>query len=100
MNSLKSFIRKKDQSVNAEVNRLQDKCVQVEKASNESAIGELAGVLLSLISEKSTNAVISPSCLYQTLILASEITDSETRGEIVSALGGDAEIRKTAESIM
>ena len=100
MNSLKSFIHKKDQSGSGGINRAQDKCAQVEKTSNESAIDELAGVLLPLLAAKSSNAVISPSCLYQTLVLASEITDGETRGEIVSALGSDAEIRKTAESIM
>lgn len=99
MNSLKSFIRKKDQSGSGGIKRAQDKCAQVEKASNESAIDELAGALLSLISKKSTNAVISPSCLYQTLVLASEITDGETRGEIVSVLGGDEEMRKAVESI-
>ncbi len=48
-----------------------------------------ASCLLQAVTAKGGNAVISPTCLYQTLALVANITDGETKDQVVDALGGE-----------
>lgn len=61
-----------------------------------------SGQLLQHIAEyenSEDNVVISPSCLYQTLAMMSQLTASATKSQIVKALGGQLQMHKNVNHI-
>lgn len=65
----------------------------------EGSLMELSGKLLGFLSKCSDNAAISPSCLYGTLAMVSEVTATDTREQIIDVLGSDEECAATMSGI-
>ncbi|MCI9129823.1 MAG: serpin family protein [Eggerthellaceae bacterium] len=61
-------------------------------------LDNLADSLLRAIAAKEGNSVISPACLFKTLALIANATDSRTRDQLIEALGGEEAIASIAES--
>lgn len=62
---------------------------EVERSESSGGLNRLAGRLFKTIADIPGNAVVSPSCLFQTLSLAAAVTGGDTRAQIVDALGGE-----------
>lgn len=63
-------------------------------------VNDLADLLFKSLVAGPDNAVISPSCLYQTLALLSRITSGETQRQLLAAVGMPEESRPILNSIM
>lgn len=66
---------------------------EVERNESSGGLNRLAGRLFKTIADIPGNAVVSPSCLFQTLSLAAAVTDGDTQAQIVGALGGEDPMR-------
>lgn len=72
---------------------------EVERNESSGGLNRLAGRLFKTIADIPGNAVVSPSCLFQTLSLAAAVTGGDTRAQIVDALGGEDPMRSELSSV-
>lgn len=72
---------------------------EISRTESDGDLNELAGRLFEMIADTPGNTVISPSCLFQTLSLAASVTDGDTRGQIVDALGDEESMQSELSSI-
>lgn len=62
-------------------------------------INHLAAMLLMELSKENSNAVISPSCLYEALAMIADVSGSTTKAQLANLLGSNNEIEDAIESI-
>ena len=72
---------------------------EAEMIESSGGLNRLAERLFKTIADMPGNAVVSPSCLFQTLSLAAAVTGGDTRAQIIDALGGEGSMRSELSSI-
>lgn len=69
------------------------------KSKGRDALDEMSSALLKSIAGSGRNPVISPSCLYQTLAVVSDVTAGDTRSQVASVIGDEQQAEETLASL-